>query len=118
LFDSLGTQIGPMLSKPAWPVSEGAITVELDFAAVFNGQKRFLEVSVDGTVLAPRIPISNAPYALASQYAMPDSVIGSSIVDATIGAADVKATPTANCASPAPAARATRFRGIDAGRCR
>lgn len=53
------------------PVVDGLFTVELNSAAefgadAFNGEARWLEIEVNGTPLAPRQPITAAPYALYS----------------------------------------------------
>ena len=57
--------VGPTLSRPAWPVSEGLFQVELDFGPdVFGATPRYLEVRVDGTPLLPRQRVTAAPLAL------------------------------------------------------
>jgi hypothetical protein len=69
LYDSLvgGTQIGPALMRPAWPVQDGLFQVELDFGAgAFGADPRWLEIVVDGTALSPRQAINPAPVALYS----------------------------------------------------
>ncbi len=54
----------------AVPVSEGLFTVELNFGAVFNGDARWLDIRVGAAGgglmndLAPRQPLTAAPYAL------------------------------------------------------
>jgi hypothetical protein len=46
-------------------VTNGVFTVTLDFgAAAFDGSARFLEITVAGTTLSPRNPISSTPYAI------------------------------------------------------
>jgi hypothetical protein len=46
-------------------VTNGVFTVTLDFgAAAFDGSARFLEITVAGTTLSPRKPISSTPYAI------------------------------------------------------
>ncbi len=72
LFDAVsgGTQVGTTISNPTVQVVNGVFTVNLDFgASSFNGAARFLEITVSGTVLSPRQPISSAPYAIRSQSA-------------------------------------------------
>ena len=67
LYDDLtdGSQIGDAEERLNWPVEEGLFQVELDFGAgAFDGSPRFLEVSVDDTVLSPRQAIRPAPMAL------------------------------------------------------
>jgi len=66
-----GAQIGVTVTLSNHPVTNGFFTASLDFGAgAFNGQARWLEIQVQGpgdpsfTVLAPRQPITAAPYAL------------------------------------------------------
>jgi hypothetical protein len=48
----------------SFEVIEGVFTAELDFgAAAFDGEARWLEISVDGTVLTPRQKVTAAPFA-------------------------------------------------------
>ncbi len=65
LYDSLidGNQVGPDIVKPEVPVTDGLFQVELDFGAVYDGQ-RWLEVEVAGTILDPRQPITSTPVAV------------------------------------------------------
>ena len=78
LFDapSGGTQMGSTLTFSGAngnPIgtTNGIFDATLDFGALaFNGvttDQRFLQVTVNGTVLTPRTPIQNAPYALQSR---------------------------------------------------
>jgi hypothetical protein len=79
LWDALtgGTQVGATLTRTNIAVSEGLFTVQLDFGAnAFNGNARWLETAVrcpsGGGVyntLAPRQPLTPAPYALYSANA-------------------------------------------------
>ena len=77
LFDSEldGTNIGLVVNQPAITVTGGAFSAELNFgpeADIFNGQNRWLEISVrqsntaisDFTTLQPRQPLTAVPYAL------------------------------------------------------
>jgi hypothetical protein len=67
LYDELtdGSQVGDAEERLDWPVEDGLFQVELDFGAgAFDGSPRFLEVSVDDTVLSPRQAIRPAPMAL------------------------------------------------------
>ena len=111
LFDapSGGNQVGPTLAftaanGDAVAVHGGVFDVELDFGAMAfiatTSDQRFLEVTVDGNVLAPRTPIDNAPYALQAQtaqlaYGVPNASIGG----AQIVASQVQARVGASCAS-------------------
>ncbi|MBL9120824.1 MAG: hypothetical protein JNL80_13015 [Phycisphaerae bacterium] len=46
-------------------VTDGLVTVDLDFGLLaFAGDERWLEITVDGTVLAPRQRLAAAPFAL------------------------------------------------------
>lgn len=52
-------------NPPPVQVNDGLFTVSLDFgAAAFNGQRRWLEITVAGTPLSPRQELTAAPYAL------------------------------------------------------
>ncbi|HET9313986.1 MAG TPA: tail fiber domain-containing protein [Vicinamibacteria bacterium] len=72
LFDSLsgGTQQGTTQTLPGVVVTEGLFTVGLNFGAAFDGAPRFLQISVRPagggafTTIAPRQPITSAPYAV------------------------------------------------------
>jgi hypothetical protein len=60
-----GSQVGSSVQVVDQPVSDGLFTVELDFGAeVFDGSQLWLEITVEGTTLAPRQPITNAPYSI------------------------------------------------------
>jgi len=70
LWDSLaaGTQIGSTQTITSVPVANGLFTVELNAggqfgASAFNGEGRWLQIGVEGTPLAPRQPVTAAPYA-------------------------------------------------------
>ncbi|RJP39915.1 MAG: hypothetical protein C4547_02890 [Phycisphaerales bacterium] len=72
LFDAEvgGTQIGSPVMLPGVPVAAGLFTVRVNEAGefgstAFNGDARWLEVSVNGTPLSPRQALTSAPYALA-----------------------------------------------------
>jgi hypothetical protein len=75
LYDaaSVGNQIGGTVTSNDVPVTNGTFTALLDFGAnAFTGEARWLEVAVRPgaamgayTTLAPRQPITPAPYALA-----------------------------------------------------
>ena len=75
LFDALtgGSQIGPTLTfngaggnPPPVSVVNGLFAVQLDFGAVFQGDRRFLAVTVSGVPLSPRQELTATPYALFS----------------------------------------------------
>jgi hypothetical protein len=111
LFDAAtgGNAIGPSLAfttangNPIF-VQAGVFDATLDFGSLaFNGittDQRFLRITVNGTSLAPRTPIQNAPYALQSRtselaYNVSNGVIGT----AQINAAQVQRRVTGACAS-------------------
>lgn len=85
--------VGPL----AVSVDKGLFTVALDFGANFPGADRWLEISAAcpghaAEVLAPRQPITAAPYALFANSAgtVPDaSVTGDKIADGTIATTDL-----------------------------
>ena len=65
-----GSQIGSTQAVSNLTVSNGGFTATLDFGAVFNGDKRFLEIAVRSpagsgsfTTLTPRQPLTASPYA-------------------------------------------------------
>ena len=67
LWDALagGSQIGSEVMFNAQPVVDGRFTVELDFgASAFDNSSRWLEITVNGTELSPRQPITRAPYSI------------------------------------------------------
>src|SRR4051794_17504502 len=72
LFDapSAGTQLGPIVTNTSVLVSNGLFTATLDFGAgIFNGDPRWLEVSVrtgteSFTALTPRQSLTAAPYSI------------------------------------------------------
>ncbi len=74
LFDAAtaGSQLGSTQTVNNVAVAAGVFTVNLDFGGQFPGANRFLEIRVRQagqpglTTLAPRQPISSAPYAVRS----------------------------------------------------
>jgi len=80
LFDSAtgGTQAGQTITANGVNLTDGRFTIELDFTnggvlpGVFDGNNRWLDITVNGTPLTPREKITAAPHAIfASQLAMP-----------------------------------------------
>ena len=69
LYDAVsgGTQVGSTISEAQFPVTDGLFTVSLAFPGAFNGQQRWLQVTVNGQPLLPRQPVSTTPVA---QYAL------------------------------------------------
>lgn len=74
LFDALsgGNQVGTTLTVSPVSVTDGLFTVQLDFGgSAFDGNNRWLQIAVrcptgsgNYTTLAPRQPLTAAPYAL------------------------------------------------------
>ena len=67
LFDAEvgGAQIGVDVALIALVIVDGLLTLDLDFGPdVFMGADRWIEIQVNTTVLAPRQPVTPAPYAL------------------------------------------------------
>lgn len=72
LFDAdvAGGQVGPELEALGVGVSDGLLTIDLDFGSVFMGDDRWLEIDVrdagvgEYNTLAPRQPVRPAPVAL------------------------------------------------------
>ncbi len=81
LFDSTdfvtGNQIGTTITNLAMQITNGAVSVQLDFGPnVFDGSPRFLEIGIRPagspnafTVLSPRQPLTSTPYAVRSASA-------------------------------------------------
>ena len=85
LYDSL-EDLGPPLSGPinseAVPVENGRVTATIDFGAgVFNGDSRWLEISVRTNggnafiILSPRQRLTPTPYAITAQNVMPGGIL-------------------------------------------
>jgi len=76
LWDAIsgGSQVGSTIQFNGQPVSDGLFTVELDFgAAAFDGSQLWLEITVDGTELAPRQPLTGTPYAIQTRGIVVDA---------------------------------------------
>ncbi|MCL6534299.1 MAG: hypothetical protein K6U12_13615, partial [Armatimonadetes bacterium] len=81
LFTALtgGSQVGSTLTQNV-NVQNGLFTVQLDFGTVWDGSDRYLEISVGGTTLSPRVKITPAPYASTAFFAQrPWQTSGSNI---------------------------------------
>ncbi len=65
LFDSLvdGNSMAGPQTIPDVPVEQGLFQVELDFGNAFDGSTRWLEITVEGSLLSPRQRIGAAPLA-------------------------------------------------------
>ncbi len=74
-----GVQLGPLtLTMNSVPVTNGVFSVDLDFtnggtiAGVYDGGERWLDITVNGTPLAPRQRLAPAPHAaIAKLLALP-----------------------------------------------
>lgn len=71
-----GTQIGLPVNMPATNVSDGLFNVILNEAGefgagAFTGDARWLQIAVNGTPLAPRQPLTAAPFAIYALNAPP-----------------------------------------------
>ena len=72
LFDapSGGNQAGQTITANGVNLTDGRFTIELDFTnggiipGVFDGYDRYLEITVDGTLLSPREKITAAPHSI------------------------------------------------------
>ena len=65
LYDAMqsGNQIGSAIAMANYPVVAGLLTIDLDFGAgAFNGEARWLEITVDGNVLAPDSHLGQAAH--------------------------------------------------------
>ena len=73
-----GIQVGNTVTANAYPVSNGRFTIDLDFTnggtipGVYDGEARYLEISVNATVLTPRERLAPTPHAImAEMLALP-----------------------------------------------
>lgn len=63
--DAGGTQVGPLLSYSAIPVTNGIFRANPDFgSAPFDGSIRWLQVTINGSTITPRTPLLSTPYAV------------------------------------------------------
>ena len=92
LYDALsnGSQIGTTISAPSYPVLDGLLTIELDFGpAVFVGQQRWLEISVNGATLSPRQKLTATPFATNALSVVDGAVNSASVFDGSLNAVDI-----------------------------
>jgi hypothetical protein len=93
-----GAQIGSTITANNVAVTGGLFSVPLNFGvAQFAGERQWLEIAIrpagSGTfeTLSPRTEVTAAPYAWSAAVALANSVTTTSIVDGTIGTADINA---------------------------
>ncbi len=90
-----GAALTAPVSRPAVNVVDGVFTVSLDFGAQFVGAPRWLQIRVRQTgsptytTLAPRQPVTPAPYAQHADMVAANSIISANIEDRTIVGADI-----------------------------
>ena len=108
LFDAAtdGNVVAGPLDFPDVEVLNGLFTVQVDFGTeAFNGDQRWLEISVDGTPLAPRQPITATPYALSVRAPVSLSSSSAPVVEAatdsmTFDSAAIRGTHSGAAGSP------------------
>ena len=66
LWDALaaGSQVGSTQSMLAVPVADGLFSLELDYGAAALDGDRWLEITINGTMLAPRQKVNASPYSI------------------------------------------------------
>lgn len=91
-----GSQIGPLVTRLAVPVSDGLFSVPLDFgSSQFAGDRQWLEIAIRPTgsgvyeTLSPRTEVTAAPYAWGAAVALANSVTTTSLVDGSVQPADI-----------------------------
>ena len=90
--DTGGNQIGSTVTLLGVAMTDGGFTVELDCGIdALNGDQRWLEVTVEGTMLSPRLAVTGAPYALQTRGLFVDD-------DGNIGIGQTSASPHLSCA--------------------
>lgn len=101
LYDALsgGTKISATQAVAGVQVTNGLFSVVLNAggemgANVFDGGPRFIEITVNGTTLSPRQPVTPTPYATRAGSAEPFQVVGQSAYIAS-GVATIP--PNSNC---------------------
>lgn len=84
-FNSVGGPIGPIITAEDVNVQSGRFTINLDFGDIYNGEARFLELSVRPgasagafTTLSPRQELTATPYAQGLQLPLTQTVSTSS----------------------------------------
>jgi hypothetical protein len=111
-----GSQIGATVAANSVAVAGGLFAVPLDFGpAQFAGERQWLEIAIrpaGGGVfetLSPRTEVTAAPYAWGAAVALANAVTTTSIVDGTIGSADINTGQVqARVASSCPSGQSIR----------
>ena len=124
LFDAAtsGTLVGPALgvSLNTVGVSNGVFSIDLDFGTVFNGDKRWLEISVNTNtarplaVLEPRLPLNATPYALyALRSGLADSATTATVANSVAASGVNNAALAANAVTGAKIANGSVVRSVN-----
>ena len=111
LFNQLtgGAQVGPVVTRPNWPVEDGLFQVDLDFGtSPFDGSSRYLEVRVNAAPLAPRQAVRAVPLALhalnggGGSGSSPWTVDGSNAVEYAVNGQRLRFQPVAGTPELSP----------------
>lgn len=94
LFDasSAGSQQGSTTIYSNYPVSGGLFSVSLSYPSAFTGTQLWLEVTVDGSTMAPRTQVATVPVA---QYSLKGAIANGSITTAMLATDSVTRTKLA-----------------------
>lgn len=111
-----GSQLGATVSATSVSATGGLFAVPLDFGpAQFAGDRQWLEIAIRPAggsayeTLSPRTEMTAAPYAWGAAVALANAVTTTSIVDGTIGSADINtAQVQARVASSCPSGQSIR----------
>jgi hypothetical protein len=111
-----GSQLGATVSATSVSATGGLFAVPLDFGpAQFAGDRQWLEIAIRPAgggayeTLSPRTEMTAAPYAWGAAVALANAVTTTSIVDGTIGSADINTGQVqARVASSCPSGQSIR----------
>jgi hypothetical protein len=111
-----GSQLGATVAATNVAATGGLFAVPLDFGpAQFAGDRQWLEIAIRPAgggayeTLSPRTEMTAAPYAWGAAVALANAVTTTSIVDGTIGSADINtAQVQARVASSCPSGQSIR----------
>lgn len=96
LYDALsgGSQVGSTVTMSSVAVSGGLFTIQLDFgASPLNGQRLWLETTVNGEAISPMVELTAAPYALFAQNA---ASLAPGVLSNYAGSIQALASPSVN----------------------